>query len=897
MNSLAFSGLIVFFSSLFSSILVLIKGHKKPINLSWALFSFLVALWGIGFCLTILAKEAEIALFWGRFHNVIAIFIPVTFIVFIILFLEIIRPKTIALSIGVTLGYFLFCVFQPESFIPSVSLKWYGQFFYINPGSLYVTFPILYSLGVGFGLFECFLKLGKFSELKNTQLTIIFWGFIFGFSGGGTTFPLVFNVPIYPFGTWGIVFYVLASGYAITKHELLNIKVVITRSGAFLLTLMIFATGYVALLLPYRHFISTQIDIPFVVMSVIYGGLGVGLYFHRIQQFFQTSAYRKFLNFRYNFEETLKTASSQLVSVQETGDVLDAIFAIQSSLEIGDSYAILKEEDGYNWYVLNRIRAEYEQNEEIAKQKMGVEPWMPEILRAFDTSKDSVSTLGSLPKSVQITLQEKLGLDEKLPYLAIHSFKEVQAVFILGQKLSEEEYTTEELSLFEIMLNQAITVFERIMQTKKILDLNKELELNLTETTRLKNKAIEVAKQLSHQAMMSTLMAGVSHEVRNPITSMVIGMACLAERLGGREKEVDEEAWTEESDENIEWEYPIDVQLFRMMLGEEATQRLMAEWVQNGYLTPEYLVSSKFKAEIVDIKPLELSEKWRDRATDIKHVFKNQLKIHAVYRFVNMAQQQFNRILGIVDNMMKYGVSGGGVKKDIFTKISGVSPDISEDIFNELVEKGYLDSWGGILERFSTRDRSQRLDLSTRLQPYHDEIIRVIEGSPGVIKTRTDIIEVLNSTLGVLSGNLHKKGIEIKTDYEDNAKPIMGDKLRFQQVFFNIIFNAIQAFEGLEKDPKTITISVKFGSFRGQTAEIIDGVEIILSDNGPGIPEETLEKIFYPFFSTKAPTGGKNAGLGLSIVRDIIMNHGGFVGVESEVGKGTSFIIALPTVT
>jgi signal transduction histidine kinase len=741
------------------------------------------------------------------------------------------------------------------------------------------------------------LKLGKFSELKNTQLTIIFWGFIFGFSGGGTTFPLVFNVPIYPFGTWGIVFYVLASGYAITKHELLNIKVVITRSGAFLLTLMIFATGYVALLLPYRHFISTQIDIPFVVMSVIYGGLGVGLYFHRIQQFFQTSAYRKFLNFRYNFEETLKTASSQLVSVQETGDVLDAIFAIQSSLEIGDSYAILKEEDGYNWYVLNRIRAEYEQNEEIAKQKMGVEPWMPEILRAFDTSKDSVSTLGSLPKSVQITLQEKLGLDEKLPYLAIHSFKEVQAVFILGQKLSEEEYTTEELSLFEIMLNQAITVFERIMQTKKILDLNKELELNLTETTRLKNKAIEVAKQLSHQAMMSTLMAGVSHEVRNPITSMVIGMACLAERLGGREKEVDEEAWTEESDENIEWEYPIDVQLFRMMLGEEATQRLMAEWVQNGYLTPEYLVSSKFKAEIVDIKPLELSEKWRDRATDIKHVFKNQLKIHAVYRFVNMAQQQFNRILGIVDNMMKYGVSGGGVKKDIFTKISGVSPDISEDIFNELVEKGYLDSWGGILERFSTRDRSQRLDLSTRLQPYHDEIIRVIEGSPGVIKTRTDIIEVLNSTLGVLSGNLHKKGIEIKTDYEDNAKPIMGDKLRFQQVFFNIIFNAIQAFEGLEKDPKTITISVKFGSFRGQTAEIIDGVEIILSDNGPGIPEETLEKIFYPFFSTKAPTGGKNAGLGLSIVRDIIMNHGGFVGVESEVGKGTSFIIALPTVT
>ncbi|HSL85819.1 MAG TPA: HAMP domain-containing sensor histidine kinase, partial [Bacteroidales bacterium] len=71
-----------------------------------------------------------------------------------------------------------------------------------------------------------------------------------------------------------------------------------------------------------------------------------------------------------------------------------------------------------------------------------------------------------------------------------------------------------------------------------------------------------------------------------------------------------------------------------------------------------------------------------------------------------------------------------------------------------------------------------------------------------------------------------------------------------------------------------------------------DNLEIRVSDNGPGIPDAIKDKIFQPFFTTK-PTG-QGTGLGLSLSYDIVKAHGGEIKVESEEGKGTTFILLLP---
>ena len=140
-----------------------------------------------------------------------------------------------------------------------------------------------------------------------------------------------------------------------------------------------------------------------------------------------------------------------------------------------------------------------------------------------------------------------------------------------------------------------------------------------------------------------------------------------------------------------------------------------------------------------------------------------------------------------------------------------------------------------------------------------------------------DLHEGLNSTLLLLNNEI-KNRIEVIKDYGELPK-VECHPGHINQVFMNLLLNAIQAIEGEGK----IWISTK----------AVDGeVVITIKDSGKGIPEDIKNKVFDPFFTTKQV--GKGTGLGLSISYNIIKNHNGEINVESEQGKGTAFHIRLP---
>jgi two-component system NtrC family sensor kinase len=144
-------------------------------------------------------------------------------------------------------------------------------------------------------------------------------------------------------------------------------------------------------------------------------------------------------------------------------------------------------------------------------------------------------------------------------------------------------------------------------------------------------------------------------------------------------------------------------------------------------------------------------------------------------------------------------------------------------------------------------------------------------------KETVDVHEGLDSTLTLVHHQI-KNRIELVKDYGDVPKlECYPDQLN--QVFMNIIVNAVQAIEG----KGTITI---------RTYETDGQVRIEISDSGSGIPDDKLDEIFEPGFTTKG--SGVGTGLGLSIVRHIIEEHKGTIEVESEIGKGTTFRIILP---
>ncbi len=142
-----------------------------------------------------------------------------------------------------------------------------------------------------------------------------------------------------------------------------------------------------------------------------------------------------------------------------------------------------------------------------------------------------------------------------------------------------------------------------------------------------------------------------------------------------------------------------------------------------------------------------------------------------------------------------------------------------------------------------------------------------------------DVNSGIDSTLKLLAGELKSKAL-VRKDYNEVPK-INCNINQMKQVFMNILNNAIQALE-VEGD---IHIKTEFLSEQKI-------VRVTFRDNGIGIEKDNVEKIFDPFYTTKSV--GEGTGLGLSISYGIVKSHGGQISVESEPGKGTTFIIDLP---
>jgi signal transduction histidine kinase len=147
-----------------------------------------------------------------------------------------------------------------------------------------------------------------------------------------------------------------------------------------------------------------------------------------------------------------------------------------------------------------------------------------------------------------------------------------------------------------------------------------------------------------------------------------------------------------------------------------------------------------------------------------------------------------------------------------------------------------------------------------------------------------DINENIQSTLMVMR-SVTSKEVKIITSLDETLKPVNCYPGKLNQVFMNLITNALHAVQE-SKNPlseRKIEISTK---------QLKDGVEIVFSDNGCGIPQAVREKIFDPFFTTKQV--GVGTGLGLSIVLGIVQDHQGKINIDSTEHVGTRITIFLP---
>jgi len=143
------------------------------------------------------------------------------------------------------------------------------------------------------------------------------------------------------------------------------------------------------------------------------------------------------------------------------------------------------------------------------------------------------------------------------------------------------------------------------------------------------------------------------------------------------------------------------------------------------------------------------------------------------------------------------------------------------------------------------------------------------------------IKEVIDEVTGLLGKEANYRGISVNVEVSPRIPAFESDRGKLQQIFLNLVNNAFAAMsDGGRLDIKGML-------------QPPDGIRIQVTDDGCGIPSADLKRIFEPFFSTKKKKGG--TGLGLSITYGLVQELGGKIDVRSEMGKGTTFVVTLPT--
>jgi len=150
----------------------------------------------------------------------------------------------------------------------------------------------------------------------------------------------------------------------------------------------------------------------------------------------------------------------------------------------------------------------------------------------------------------------------------------------------------------------------------------------------------------------------------------------------------------------------------------------------------------------------------------------------------------------------------------------------------------------------------------------------------GAEKMSTDIHVGIRNTLSILAHKFREGNIELEENYDELLPSVMAYTGELNQVWTNLIDNALDSMEVTRKGKVKIT-----------TERDRDFVKVTINDNGPGIPENIRKNIFDPFFTTKAV--GKGTGMGLETVQRIILRHKGSIKVQSEPGS-TTFIVCFP---
>jgi two-component system NtrC family sensor kinase len=219
--------------------------------------------------------------------------------------------------------------------------------------------------------------------------------------------------------------------------------------------------------------------------------------------------------------------------------------------------------------------------------------------------------------------------------------------------------------------------------------------------------------------------------------------------------------------------------------------------------------------------------------------------------------------------------------KAVGTLTAGVAHELNNPINNIMLTAETL------REDYQDLPDEERLDMVNDLVAQSERAQKIVRNlldfarESEIESDAHEVPDLIEETLQLATNQIKHAKVKIKGDLAPNLPPVYGDRQQLEQVFLNIVLNALDAM------PEGGSLTVVCNSTRDREL-----VSVEFTDTGVGIPEQGISDVFNPFFTTKPDA--KGTGLGLSVSLGIIRQHGGDIKVKSELGKGTTFTVLLP---
>ena len=219
--------------------------------------------------------------------------------------------------------------------------------------------------------------------------------------------------------------------------------------------------------------------------------------------------------------------------------------------------------------------------------------------------------------------------------------------------------------------------------------------------------------------------------------------------------------------------------------------------------------------------------------------------------------------------------------KAVGTLTAGVAHELNNPINNIMLTAETL------REEYEDLPREERLDMVNDLVAQSERAQKIVRNlldfarESEIESEAHEVEDLIENTLRLATNQIKLSKVKVKGELAPNLPPVYGDRRQLEQVFLNIVLNALDAM------PRGGTLTISCATTRDREL-----VSVEFRDTGIGIPEERISDVFNPFYTTKPDA--KGTGLGLSVSLGIIRQHGGNIEVKSQVGKGTTFTVWLP---